>query len=174
MYHSPHLTSEVMAFAQEHETAIQHTEELKQILVQLDTITAPKEQSQKITELLDMEQKFNKELEPHFYNEEKALFPVLGRHIGFDSGIIPDIFAEHEQLRTLFKQLQQSIHHLQNHWTQDHVIQLRTAAETFVHYISEHIHKEDAHLFPLIENKLSLEEKRQVFYNLYANVKPKH
>lgn len=173
MYQPAHLTSEVMAFSQEHEKAMQHSEELNQLLIQLDTITAPLEQSQKILHLLEMEQKFNQELEPHFYNEEEALFPILGQHIGFETGIIPDILAEHIQLRILFEQLRQSIHNLQQNWTNDHVEQLRVAAVNFVSFISQHIEKEDHELFPLIEQRLSLEEKRKVFFNLYANVKPK-
>lgn len=173
MYHAPYLTSEVMAFAQEHEKAMQHAEELNQLLATLDSITAPQEQSQRIVGLLEVEQKINKELEPHFYNEEEALFPVLGRHIGFERGIIPDILAEHEQLRNLFQQLQQSISSLKDSWTNDHVEQLNGAAKNFVTFISEHIEKEDHTLFPLMEKKLSLEEKREVYFHLYANVKAK-
>jgi regulator of cell morphogenesis and NO signaling len=173
MYQPPHLTSEVMAFSKEHEKTMQHTEELKQLLGLLQNITAPLEQSQKILQLLEMELKFNQELEPHYYNEEKALFPILGKHIGFESGIIPDVINEHEQLRALFEKFKRAITQLQNSWTNDHVEQLSGAGEKFVSFMSEHIDKEDEELFPLIENQLSLEEKREVFYKLYANIKPK-
>jgi hemerythrin-like domain-containing protein len=172
MYHAPQLTSEVMAFAKEHEKTMNHCEQLKQIVTKVNTALSPLEQSQVIIYLNQLELDFSKELEPHYYNEENALFPILGQHIGTTSGIIPDIINEHETLRTLFQQLQFGIHSLGNQWTIDHVNLVNQASQQFISFMEGHIEKEDKELYPQVENLLSIEEKRQVYYKLYANVKP--
>ena len=172
MYQAPHLTSEVMAFAMEHEKSMQDADELQQTLSGLSGITTPLDQAEKIKSFLKLEQEIGKELEPHFYNEEEALFPILGKYIGVETGLIPDIKSEHEKLRTLFQELRQAIHHLRNQWTNDHVEQLNGTALNFISYLRGHIHKEDHELFPRMEQALSLQEKREVFAKLYANVKP--
>lgn len=170
MYKAPQLTSEVMAFSQEHEKTMKHCEQLQQILEKLNTALSPLEQSQVIKGLNQLELDFNKELEPHYYNEEEALFPVLGQHIGTTRGIIPDIINEHETLRTLFQQLQFAIHSLGNQWTTDHVNLVNQASQQFTSFMANHIEREDRELYPQIENLLTIEEKRQVYYKLYANV----
>lgn len=105
MYHPPHLTSEIMAFSQEHEKSMQHSVELYELIHTIHQITSPIEQTQKLLALDELRLKFNQELEPHFYNEEKALFPILGRYLGFDEGLSPDILNEHEKLRYFFMTL---------------------------------------------------------------------
>jgi iron-sulfur cluster repair protein YtfE (RIC family) len=172
MYQAPHLTSEVMVFAQEHEKSMQDAHKLQQLLSGLGGITSPLDQAERIKSFMQLEQQIGKELEPHFYNEEEALFPILGKHIGFETGLIPDIRNEHEKLRTFFQELRQAIHHLRNQWTNEHVEQLNGIALNFISYLQGHIYKEDHELFPLMEQTLSLEEKREVFAKLYANVQP--
>jgi hemerythrin-like domain-containing protein len=172
MYQSPQLASEVMAFAKEHEKTMKHCEQLQQILNNLNTALSPMEQSQVVQDLNQLELNFSKELEPHYYNEEEALFPILGQHIGTNSGIIPDIINEHETLRTLFQDWQFSFHSLQNEWTDHHVNLTNQASQQFISFMTRHIEKEDRELYPQVESLLSLEEKRQVYYKLYANIKP--
>lgn len=172
MYHGPQLTSEVMAFAKEHEKTMEHCQQLDHLLEKINTALSPLEQAKIITDLTALEKKFTKELEPHYFNEEEALFPILGVHIGSNTGIIPDILDEHNKLRTLFQELQVAMDLLQDGWSTVHTEGLNKTASTFITFMKGHIAKEDKELYPVVENTLSLEEKRQVFYKLYANIKP--
>lgn len=170
MYQPPQLASEVIAFAQEHEKTIKHCDQLQQLLGKMNTALSPTEQAKVVMDLHNLEVEFMKELEPHYYNEEEALFPVLSQHMEFNTGIIPDILNEHEKLRALFQELQFGIHELHNAWTPEHINLVNQGATTFISFMTGHIEKEDQELYPKVEAILSIEEKKQVYFKLYGNV----
>ncbi|MBI4516576.1 MAG: hemerythrin domain-containing protein [Deltaproteobacteria bacterium] len=91
----------------------------------------------------------------HFAIEEEALFPIMGRHLGYDHGPLAVMNAEHADFRRLLEGLTRGVE------TGD-VEQQRENAHGLIDLLRGHIAKEDQVLFPMAARLLGPEELGEV------------
>jgi len=106
-------------------------------------------------ELADLIGYLEGEVLPHFDLEERALFPVLARHIGDTQGPLAVMNAEH----LMFRQLLASLTAAAQAGEEE---QQRVCAHDLAELLRGHIAKEDGVLFPLALQLLSPEEIGEV------------
>ena len=94
------------------------------------------------------------EVGSHFREEEQALFPVLGRHLGLEDGPIAAMMEEHARLRQLQLVYEGSLAALEYQHPGDWAESLQRAAEGILNLLPLHIAKEDEVLFPMAESML--------------------
>ncbi|HVN86895.1 MAG TPA: hemerythrin domain-containing protein [Candidatus Binatia bacterium] len=95
------------------------------------------------------------EVGQHFDLEEQALFPVLARHIGSDSGPLAVMNAEHARFRELLADLCAAVRADDSAAQHAHAIEL-------IELLRAHIAKEDHVLFPMAQRLLSPAEHAEV------------
>lgn len=91
----------------------------------------------------------------HFDLEERALFPVLARHIGDAQGPLAVMNAEHATFRQLLASLTAAFH-------SEDLDQQQRCMRDLVALLHAHIAKEDQVLFPLALQMLSPQEIGEV------------
>jgi len=107
---------------------------------------------------------FAGELEQHFKHEESALFPALARVIG-RAGPIDAMLAEHESLWRSVDLFSLSVEELEDGGPAVDAKIVREAARNANHIaflLRGHIEREDTMLFPLAEQSLREQQKREV------------
>ena len=106
-------------------------------------------------ELVDIRAVLQAEIDSHFREEEWALFPVLGRHIGVEEGPIAAMMDDHALFRRLQLELDTGLAALESAqpgaWTQV----VTSAAVAIVDLLPGHIQKEEGILFPMADDLLS-------------------
>lgn len=114
-----------------------------------------------VQEIKDFSTFIEKEITVHFDIEEKALFPVLGRMIGTDSGPIYVMLSEHDDLSPKFKELVELSKKLNGN---DPAINKRAAYLTkyIANVLYNHAQKEEQILFPFALNALAPEQIAEV------------
>ena len=98
----------------------------------------------------------------HFREEEQALFPVLGRHIGSASGPVAMLMEEHALFRQLELQFEEAVAALETGARDGWEDKVCDAAASIERLLPAHIEKEESVLFPMAEDLLSAEEWDQV------------
>ena len=106
-------------------------------------------------ELIDFVSFLEREVASHFTVEEEALFPVLGRHLGFTQGPLAVMLAEHKAFRELMHDLSDAVR-------SGDVEQQRARTLDLIESLRGHIAKEDNVLFPMALRMLTAEEHREV------------
>ena len=101
------------------------------------------------------------EIDSHFCEEEWALFPVLGRHIGVESGPIAAMMEDHAYFRGLQLELETALAALEAREEDSWSERLSSAAAGFLERLPEHIQKEEGVLFPMAEDMLRDQEWEQ-------------
>ncbi|MBI1815165.1 MAG: hemerythrin domain-containing protein [Deltaproteobacteria bacterium] len=95
------------------------------------------------------------EVTQHFALEERALFPVLARHLSLVQGPLAVMNAEHVAFGDLLRDLAAAVR------GDDHNRQRANVAE-IIHLLRDHIAKEDRILFPMAARLLSVTEQGEV------------
>lgn len=96
-----------------------------------------------------------RDLERHLAQEEDALFPALERYLGREGGPVYVMLLEHRELRRLAPALAQAA-------AAGRPREAAAAGEELLALLGEHVHKEDAVLFPLAERLLAPAELEEV------------
>ncbi len=112
-----------------------------------------------VEELIQLEKKFRVELDVHAEKEEGALFPMVGKYIGTETGPIAVMEYEHEQAKNLLVLFEEKAQDL----TEDTPSQLANILIDACNILSSHFDKEEQVLFPAAENMLSVDEKDELF-----------
>jgi hemerythrin-like domain-containing protein len=107
------------------------------------------------SELNEISQYLDKDVELHFKREEDALFPVLGNYIGIETGPINVMLIEHNSCRELTGDLKKRIE------GKDYK-SAASAGKALIELLSEHEDKEDGILFQIAEMQLSRDEKQDI------------
>lgn len=106
-------------------------------------------------ELVDIRGVLQAEIDSHFREEEWALFPVLGRHIGVEEGPIAAMMDDHALFRRLQLELDTGLAALESDqpgaWTQV----VSAASEAIIDLLPRHIQKEEGILFPMADDLLT-------------------
>lgn len=118
---------------------------------------------------------FNTELEGHFKQEERVLFPVMEKIIG-RAGFIHAMLDEHQSLWRAFETLEERIETDKRLRQNDRMlaIDLRPLEQVVTHivtFLRSHITKEESSFFPLVEKSLdplSVRETEQLLEQLAA------
>lgn len=112
----------------------------------------------------------------HGQQEERGLFPVLGRHIPVEGGPISVMVGEHEALRVFQRDLERSGRRLEDDPLADEarttIVSVSQAVEDL---LAMHVFKEDSVLFPMAYRLLSppeIEEIARVFDEVESAVGP--
>ena len=107
------------------------------------------------SELNEISEYLDKDIEVHFKREEDALFPVLGNYIGIETGPINVMLIEHNSCRELSKNFKKKI--------EDKNIKLIASdGKALIELLSEHEDKEDGILFHIAEMQLGQDEKQDI------------
>lgn len=108
----------------------------------------------------------------HGQQEERGLFPVLGRHLPMPGGPISVMVSEHEALRGFQAELARSAHALESGPSANETSRtVALASESVEELLVSHVFKEDSVLFPMAYEVLStreLDEIAQVFEEVEA------
>jgi hemerythrin-like domain-containing protein len=107
------------------------------------------------SELNEISEYLNKDVEVHFKREEDALFPVLGNYIGIETGPINVMLIEHNSCRELTGDLRKRIE------VKDYK-SAASAGKALIELLSEHEDKEDVILFQIAEMQLGNDEKQDI------------
>ena len=111
------------------------------------------------SELNEISEYLDKDVELHFKREEDALFPILGNYIGIETGPINVMLIEHNNCRDLsagFKVKINGYRSDKNHKA------LADAGNSLSRLLSEHEDKEDHILFNMAQMHLTQDEKRNI------------
>lgn len=93
----------------------------------------------------------------HFRLEEVALFPVLGRVVGTESGPIAVMLAEHKDVERDQREIEAELTS-----QAPNIANLLFAGRDVIAVLSQHIHKEDNVLFPMAYRFLDNEQLAEV------------
>ena len=112
----------------------------------------------------------------HGQQEERGLFPVLGRHLPVGGGPITVMVGEHEMLRSLQRDLERSGRKLEADSLADDARQtIEVTSGAVEDLLAVHVLKEDSVLFPMAYQVLSpreIEEVARVFDEVESAVGP--
>lgn len=106
-------------------------------------------------ELADVRGVLQAEIESHFREEEWSLFPVLGRHLGLESGPIAAMMDDHAAFRRLQLDFDTAFAALSGEAEDGWAERLGEAASGVLDLLPAHIAKEDNVLFPMADDLLS-------------------
>lgn len=135
------------------------------VFQRLQALVKPADELEKgtggIPEIKDFSSFLEKEITLHFDIEEKALFPILGRMIGTDSGPVYVMLTEHEDLMPKFRELIELSKKLNG---SDPHSGKRAAwlAKYIINTLYNHAQKEEQILFPFALNALAPEQQAEV------------
>jgi len=87
-------------------------------------------------------------MEQHFTYEEQILFPALEKHTGPTLGPTQVMRLEHQQMRQLFQEMQESV-------TQQDRNQYLGLSETLLMLMRQHNAKEEQILYPMCDHTLN-------------------
>lgn len=141
--------------SQEHQVVFKKLQALAKPADELDKGTGGIEEVKEFSSFLE------KEITLHFEIEEKALFPVLGKMIGADSGPVYVMLMEHEDLMPKFRELIELSKDLNG---SDPNKRKRAAklARVIINSLYNHAQKEDQILFPYAQTALAPEQQAEV------------
>lgn len=113
---------------------------------------------------------FIEPLKNHTEKEEEYLFPVLAKYVGGDEGPIKATEEEHEEIDAYIGHF---LHHTLgdlSHFTMEDMQEVvKDAAESF-EVLTVHFVKEEAIIFPMVDNVLGIEEQDQLYEQLYTPI----
>ncbi len=127
----------------------------QQVLARLDATESGFSPCGANGELPDLVVYLEREVAHHFILEERALFPVLERHLSPVQGPLAVMNAEHNRFRELMHGLSASL-------GSGDLEQQRTYATDLIELLRAHIGKEDNVLFPMALRMLTPEEEGEV------------
>ncbi len=139
----------------EHQVVFQKLQALAKPAEELDRGTGG------IPEIKEFSAFLEKEVTRHFDIEEKALFPVMGRIIGTESGPVYVMLMEHDDLMPKFRELIELSRNL-NGSDQDGRKRAAKLARVIINSLYNHAQKEDQILFPYAQSALTPQQKSEV------------
>jgi hemerythrin-like domain-containing protein len=147
----------IAQFMQEHDHALDQLKLLNRaVSAVLQNGYSAKDYKQIVNALKFIEE----EVREHNLKEERALFPVLERHV---TGPTRMLRNEHKSLRTKYVKLKKAVENLnQRRDSFSAIRRLKVAAQDTVQHLVIHIHKENFILFPLVQKFISKEEMREI------------
>ncbi len=118
--------------------------------------------SDKLRELLTKVNEFVAELDPHSLREEDALFPMMAKYIGRETGPIAVMEYEHDQAKQQLKHFRETMETLGAPVGAEQAKTIAAYAINAYLILTEHFMKEENVLFPMAEQMLSEAEKEEL------------
>ncbi len=115
-----------------------------------------------LAELRELRRVVQGEVLSHFREEELALFPVLGRHLGSSEGPIAAMMEDHAAFRQLELDFEGALAAIEAGLGDEWPEKLCAAGEALGELLQVHIQKEDGVLFPMAEDRLSEAEWTEI------------
>ncbi|MCF6093051.1 hemerythrin domain-containing protein [Microaerobacter geothermalis] len=151
------LSKELAFFGEDHHLM---EEALKDLLDSIEVLKTDDANPSVIQNLKKTNAVLEENLEKHLDEEEKYLFPHLGRHIGFESGPISVMMYEHGEIRRLYQEYQRRYLDIESAKGKKKFI---LSAESLYQVLMGHIYKEDHVLLPLADKVLTDQEKEEIY-----------
>ncbi|WP_018131601.1 hemerythrin domain-containing protein [Effusibacillus pohliae] len=145
----------------EHPPLRQQMEQLVQKAQQLAE-SADEQAAAAIQQLVGWEGHFRRELEIHSEKEEQGLFPLLGRHIGTETGPIAVMEYEHSEAKRMLAEFERQAGQPEGPWTPERLQAVTAPLVRGCQILFEHFLKEENVLFPMAETILSQQEKEEL------------
>ncbi len=101
-----------------------------------DWPSEPKKQAMRVAEYFDSEMQY------HFAEEERVVFPSLQQFLQSGETIVDDLMREHRQMETMIQQIKEGMQNSK---------ELEKLLSYFGKFLEKHIHREENELFPLFE-----------------------
>ncbi len=138
-----------------HKSALDKLSQLELIAEELKEGKAGPDTLQKLEELSSF---FNNEVEAHFKQEERVLFPVMEKFIG-RAGFIQAMLEEHQSFWKAIDALNEKIElctqlRMEGKAETQEVRSISQIASHIAAYLRSHINKEEKSFFPLVETSL--------------------
>ncbi|MHB1661139.1 MAG: hemerythrin domain-containing protein [bacterium] len=149
----------VMSLKSDHEVVRGVLNNLEGYLKKIGASSSDNLKNNLINQLNEITAFIGKDLEIHFKKEEEALFPVLGNHIGLETGIIHVLLIEHNHSRELSEDFQTGIRDYQTGGNYKAIV---SSGSLFASFLSEHIDKEETILFNMADMHLTALEKQGI------------
>ena len=118
--------------------------------------------SGRLAELKRKVDAFVSELDPHSEREERALFPLMAKYIGRESGPIAVMEYEHDLAKTNLKKFSEAVEQIEGAVDAAKAKEIASCAIQAHAVLTEHFMKEENVLFPMAENMLDEEEKAKL------------
>ena len=118
--------------------------------------------SGRLAELKRKVDAFVSELDPHSEREERALFPLMAKYIGRESGPIAVMEYEHDLAKTNLKKFREAVEQIEGAVDAAKAKEIASCAIQAHAVLTEHFMKEENVLFPMAENMLNEEEKAKL------------
>jgi regulator of cell morphogenesis and NO signaling len=154
---NPDLSEGLSKLQEDHSPLLKQLGELKSLTEQIEK---DEDIEETYTDLKTQVENFKEELDPHSAREEGVLFPMMGEHIGTDSGPIAVMEYEHEKakssLNTFLKKAENDVQ------IEDDMKYSAGFVKDACNILTEHILKEENILYPIAERVLSEEEKAEL------------
>lgn len=151
------LSEGISQLKEEHSPLLKQLEGLKSLTEKIDN---DQNIEQSYEDLKTQVENFKEELDPHSEREEGVLFPMMGEHIGTDSGPIAVMEYEHERaksnLNTFLKKSEND-----QQIADDMKYSAGFVTDAY-NILTEHILKEENIVYPMAERVLSEEEKAEL------------
>ncbi len=105
---------------------------------------------------------FETKLKAHSRREEEGLFPMMNRHLAEDDGIIEVMEFEHEKAEEHLREFLIEAEKAGSAIDEDEVQWITVIAVQAHATLTQHFAKEEKALFPLVEDILSDDEKKEL------------
>jgi regulator of cell morphogenesis and NO signaling len=115
-----------------------------------------------ISNLREKVKQFMEQLEPHSEREEGALFPLMAKYIGKESGPIAVMEYEHEMAKKYLRTFKEETSQLSKPLKKEEATVMANHVVQAYLILTEHFMKEENVLFPMAEKLLSKEEKEEL------------
>lgn len=155
-------TNPIKYFRDENIDARKAMEGLKMFLKKISKSSSPDERKVAMNDFAGVMPAIDRYVSVQFRKEEDALFPVLGKYIGMETGPIHVMIMEHEAGRDLYGKFKNMFEAVLSSGDYDNLKDLVSAGNAMVGLLSEHIEKEDQILLNMAEMHLSPKDKEEV------------
>lgn len=118
--------------------------------------------AERLEQLRTKVKEFADRLDPHSEREEGALFPMVAKYIGRETGPIAVMEAEHEQAKRNLRRFFEAFEGADASAAAAQAGEIAAFAVTAHEILTDHFLKEENVLFPMAERLLSAEEKEQL------------
>jgi regulator of cell morphogenesis and NO signaling len=159
---STNLCLALQALKNEHIPLRKQMEELKTFCDFMEKDGKVSDWVEHMSNLRKKVKQFTDQLEPHSEREEGALFPLMAKYIGKESGPIAVMEYEHKMAKKHLQTFEEETSQLSKPLKKEEASVMANHVVQAYLILTEHFMKEENVLFPMAEKLLSKEEKGEL------------
>lgn len=156
------LCEPLAALKREHGPLREKMDEFAREAAKIGMIQEKTDWSEEIASLKEKVEAFARELDPHSEREEGTLFPLMAKFIGSQTGPIAVMEHEHDLAKQNLKKFGDATQHLAGSMDAAKAKEIAFYALQAHAILTDHFMKEENVLFPMAENMLNAEEKKEL------------